>query len=101
MKACLQLVAFVNFVLLTSVSSLQPCFKLFTSVDSCVFLGTIVHCSIAASCSLLASRTDQNSLLRSLLGWGLSAEKEGAGLINFVEERFLHKVESLVCPFQC
>ncbi len=28
MKACLQLVAFVNFVLLTSVSILQPCFKL-------------------------------------------------------------------------
>ena len=27
MKACLQLVAFVNFVLLTSVSILQPCFK--------------------------------------------------------------------------
>ena len=68
-KACLQLVAFVKFVLLTSVSILQPCFKLFTSVDSCVFLGTIVHCSIAASCSLLASRTDQNSLLRSL-SWG-------------------------------
>ncbi len=83
MKACLQLVAFVNFVLLTtSVSILQPCFKLFTSVDSCVFLGTIVHCSIAASCSLLAGRADQNSSLRSL-SWGGAwvQRKEEAGLI--------------------
>ena len=51
---------------------------MFQTVDSCVFLGKIVHCSIAASCSLLASRTYQNSLLRSLSwGWGLSAEKRG------------------------
>ncbi len=79
MKACLLHVqAFVNFVLLTSVSILQPCFKIVTSVDSCVFLGTIVHCSIAVSYSLLASPYRSEQFTEKLeLGWGLSAEKRG------------------------
>ena len=53
------------------------------AVDSCVFLGTIVHCSIAASCSLLASRTyiSEQFTEKLELGWGLSADKEEAGLI--------------------
>ena len=64
-----------------SICQLRPpdfCFypaAMFQTVDSCVFLGTIVHCSIAASYSLLASRTYQRIL--SCMGWGLSAEKRG------------------------
>ena len=73
---------------------------MFQTIDSCVFLGTIVHCSIAASCSLQASRTYQNSLLRSL-SWGGAWVQIKRRLGSFVAERFLHKVESLVCPFQC
>ena len=67
---------------------------MFQTVDSCVFLGTIVHCSIAASCSLLASRTYQNSLLE--LGVGLEC-REKRRLGSFVPAQ--GGVTS--CPFQC
>ena len=78
MKACFQLVAFVNFVLLfLSCSHVSNCSRLL-----CLF-GNDSTLYIAASCSLLASHTYQNSLLTEKLelGWGLSAEKEEAGLI--------------------
>ena len=82
-----------------SICQLRPpdfCFypaAMFQTVDSCVFLGTIVHCSIAASCSLLASRTYQNSLLS--WGWGLSAEKRG-GWAHLLQSASCTRLESLV-----
>ena len=56
---------------------------MFQTVDSCVFLGTIVHCSIAASCSLLAIAVHIECREKRRLG-------------SFVAKCFLHKVESLV-----
>ncbi len=77
MKACLQLVAFVNFVLLfLSCSHVSNCSRLL-----CLFGNdsALQHC-----CKLfLASQPyiSKQFTEKLELGWGLSAEKEEAGLI--------------------
>ncbi len=70
MKACLQLVAFVNFVLLTFVSILQPCFKLQQTPVSFWERQCTVALLQAVPCQLAAQFTEKLEL-----GW------EEAGLI--------------------